>query len=252
MNRGFYTAISGVMSSVRRMEVAINDLANAQTPGYRAERTASASFSEQLVGQLGGGNDSSVRLGPLVLVNAAEAPELDLRQGPLSGTGRSLDVALDGPGFFVVDTPRGTAYTRDGGMLVDAQGNLTVGDGSRLMGENGPIQFNGGELAIGAGGTIFSDGAPVDRLRMVEFTTGQHFQKLGANLVVPVNSTQPPADATSTNVLQGFIEGSNVDVTTTMTNMLELQRAYSANTRMIQFHDQMLTRAVNDIARPTG
>jgi flagellar basal body rod protein FlgG len=237
------------MSSVRRMEVAVNDLANIQTPGYRAERTAAASFSEQLVAQLGLQN-GSVPVGPLLLVNAAEAPQLDLTQGPIVGTGRALDIALDGPGFLVVERPDGIAYTRDGGLSVDEQGYLTGARGTRVLGTSGPIQVPSGDVVIGPDGTVHADGVPLDRLRIVEFAPDQRFQKLGTNLLIPAGGSQPPADAGATMVYQGFMEGSNVDVTTTMTTMLELQRAYSANTRMIQFQDQILVRAVNDIARP--
>ena len=254
MNRGFYTAVSGLMSSVRRMEVAINDLANVQTPGYKAERSASTSFSEQLVAQLDGAQ-APLPVGPMMLVNMAEAPQLDMRQGPLSSTGRPLDIALDGTGFLVVDTSNGVAYTRDGSMSMD-DGYLTTTRGARVLGESGPIRpstaSGGGTLSISPDGTVIVDGSPVDRLKIVEFAPDQRFTKLGENLVLPADASQAPSENSSTTVHQGFVEGSNVDVTTTMTSMLELQRAYSANSRMIQFHDQMLTRAVNDIARPTS
>lgn len=251
MIRGFYTAVSGLMSSVRRMEVAINDLANVQTPGYRAERTAAASFSEQLVARLDSDN-TPLPIGPLVLVNAAQPPRLDLRQGPISSTGRSLDIALDGPGFLVVETANGLAYTRDGSLMMDREGFLTNTQGARVLGIPGPIRLPPGEIAFGEDGSVYADGVAVGRLRLVEFDPEQAFERLGANLLVPADPDRPPGESVQTRVHQGALEGSNVDVTVTLTTMLELQRAYSANIRMIHLQDQLLARAATDIARPVA
>jgi len=248
--RGFYTAASGMLSSVRRMEAVVNNLANVQTTGFKQERTTAASFGEQVVLQLGT-QLGSVPLGPLVLSIVAQAPELDLGQGPLQATGRASDIALEGPGFLVVETARGLVYTRDGSLTRDAQGFLITNSGGRVIGENGPIQLPDGPIAIRADGTVFVADVPVDRLQVVEFAPDQSFERLGNNELVP-RGPAVPGTAAATAVHQGFIEGSNVDLTGTITTMLELQRAYEANQRMIQYQDQLLMRAVNDVARPTS
>ena len=246
MSRGFYSAVAGMLTAVRRLEVVINNVANVQTPGFKAERTASTTFEEQLLMQVNG--NPGTRAGQLVLSNAARAPELDLSQGALQQTGRTLDVALDGPGFIAVESEGGTAYTRDGSLGRDSQGFLATSTGRRVLGATGPISLPPGELGVRGDGAILVDDRPIATLRIVEFAPGQEFNRLGLNLLSPKNDTG--TISTRTTVHQGFLEGSNVDLTGTMASMLELQRAYESNQRMIQYHDQMADKAANDIARP--
>ena len=250
MIRGLYTAASGMVTAMRRLSVVTNDLANAQTTGYKQERTATTTFAQQLVFEEAARANSGER-GPLGLSNVAEEPELDLSQGSLEASGRTLDLALEGTGLFVVQTPNGTRYTRDGSFTRDAQGNLVTNDGAAVMGEGGPIQLPDGELSISPDGTIAVDGAPFARLRLVEFGLDQPLRRIGKNLLEPKDGGEP-ALAVATNVRQGFLEASNVDLTGAQTSMLELQRAYEANQRMIQYQDDMMARAVNDIARPVS
>jgi flagellar basal-body rod protein FlgG len=248
MIRGFYTAVSGMLTAVRRMDTVVNNLANAQTTGYKQERSAATSFSDQLLVQLGG-DPNGAQVGPIMLTNAAQPPDLDLSQGALRATGRALDVGLDGPGFLAVQTAQGDAYTRDGSLTRDGEGYLTTATGVRVLGRNGPIQLPPGELGVRPDGTIMVDDVDVDQLRLVEFGADQSFERQGQNLLAPAGGGAA-TPATSTTVQQGFVEASNVDVTGALTTMLELQRAYDANQRMIQQHDQMLAHAVNDVARP--
>jgi flagellar basal-body rod protein FlgG len=248
MIRGLYTAVSGMVATARRMEVATNNLSNAQTTGYKQEHTAGAAFDEQLVARLTA--QQGPQLGPLSLANVPQVPTLDLAQGPLQQTDRPLDVALEGPGFLAVDTPQGTRYTRDGSLTRDAEGYLTTQTGARVQGENGPIQVGGGAVSIDADGTVSAGGATVDRLRVVEFGPDDVLERAGRNELVPQQRDLQPQDATATTVHQGYVEASNVDVTGVMTSVLGLQRAYEANQRMIKTQDDLLSRAVSDIARP--
>ena len=248
MIRGFYTAVSGMLTSVRRMDVVVNNLANVQTNGYKQERMAATTFSDQLLAQLGG-NPDGAPMGPIMLTNAAMPPDLDLSQGALRATGRALDFALHGPGFLTVLTETGTAYTRDGSLLRDPQGFLATATGARVLGQAGPIFLPPGDPSVGPDGQILVDGQPVDQLLLAEFGPDQLFERRGGNLLVPAGG-EPAGPATTTVVEPGFVEGSNVDLTGTITTMMELQRAYEANQRIIQYHDQMLAHAVNDVARP--
>jgi flagellar basal-body rod protein FlgF len=250
MIRGLYSAVSGMLTAVRRMEVATNDLANAQTTGYKAERTTAATFAEQLVRQIDGARGGPA-LGALPLSTAPEMPELDLSQGSLQQTGRPLDVALEGPGFLAVQTETGVHFTRDGSLTRDAVGYLATSTGALILGEDGPLQVPPGAVSILADGTVMAGGAAVGRVITVEFAPGTQFNRMGNNELVTSDPGATPTVSTSTVLRQGFLEASNVDLTGTMTTVLELQRAYEANQRMIQYQDQMMGRAVNDIAQPT-
>ncbi len=248
MIRGLYTAASGMVSTMRQLEVVIHNIANAQTTGFKQERVAGVSFDDQLVYQQAA--MAGPPLGQLGLAAVAEQPGLDLSQGPLQATGRSLDLALEGPGFFVIQTADGPAYTRDGSFVRDVDGNLVTQDGAPVMGENGPIQVLDGRLAFGPDGSVLVDDQPVDRLLIVDFEAGVTLRRIGNNLFVPRDPAVQPGPAAAVTVRQGYVEGSNVDLTGAMTTMLELQRAYEASQRMIQEQDAMTARAVNDIARP--
>ncbi|HLI28758.1 MAG TPA: flagellar basal-body rod protein FlgF [Chloroflexota bacterium] len=247
MIRGLYTAVSGMVAAMRRMEVATNNLANVQTPGYKQDRTASATFGEQFQFQLARQLEAR---GPLALATLALGPQLDLSQGPLQRTGRALDVALQGPGFLVLDSPGGPRYTRDGSLTVTADGTLVTSTGAVVQGETGPLVLPPGDaLAIDPDGTVRVDEAVVGRLQIVEFDPAQEFERVGNNELVPRGGTAPQP-ATATTVLQGYIEQSNVDLTGVLTTTLALQRAYTANQRAVQQQDELLARAATEIARP--
>ncbi|MEA2639285.1 MAG: flagellar basal-body rod protein FlgF [Chloroflexota bacterium] len=246
---GHYAAVSGMLTAVRRMEVVINNLANVGTPGFKQERTTSVSFEQRMMAEQASQQQT---LGQMVLTTAPQAPELDLAQGPIQQTDRNLDVALEGPGLLVVQTPHGVAYTRGGSLGRDVDGYLATSDGARVLGQNGPIQVPDARVAIDADGTVISNGRPVDQLRLVEFAEDQALKRAGNGELTPTDTAASPHAATQTRVAQGAIEGSNADLTGAITSMLELQRAYDANQRMIKYQDDMATHAVNDVARPVG
>ena len=255
MIRGLYTAASGMLASMRRMELVTNNLANAQTTGFKQDRAALSTFDEMMILQ-----DGSVappgrhaELGELGMAAIAEEPMIDFTQGSLQQTDRVLDMALEGPGFFTVQTQDGPRYTRDGGFTRDATGRLTTGEGHLVLGVDGnPIQVPPGELTARTDGTLAVDGQEIGRLAIAEFTAEQPLKKVGSNQFVARIEGDAPRAATETAVRQGAIEASNVDMAGAQTTMLELQRAYQAAQRLIQYQDEMVGRAVNEIARPTS
>ncbi|MCC6177611.1 MAG: flagellar hook-basal body protein [Chloroflexi bacterium] len=252
MIRGLYTAASGMLTAMRRMEFVTNNVANAQTTGYKQERTASSTFDLALL--LEQANLSPAQaIGQLGMAALSEEPLLDFTQGALQESGRSLDMALEGPGFFTVQGVDGSIrYTRDGGFTRDALGRLTTSEGDVVLGENGPIEVPPGRLTVEVDGTLGVDGQPIDRLQIVEFGLDQPLRKVGNNQFVPRTDGDAPQASADTRVIQNFIEMSNVDMGGAQTTMLELQRAYEANQRLIQTQDELVARAVNDIARPVS
>lgn len=258
MIRGLYTAASGMLSSMRRMEFVTNNIANAQTTGFKQDRSALSTFEEMLILQDGSQapgplTASGTELGQLGMGAVAEEPMIDFTQGSLQSTGRALDLALEGPGFFTLQTPDGLRYTRDGGFTRDALGRLTNTEGHLVLGEDGnPITLPGGTITVGQDGTVAVEDQIVGRLAIVEFTLEQPLKKVGVNQFAPRIEGDLPRPSEGTAVHQGAIEGSNVDMAGAQTQMIELQRAYQASQRLIQYQDEMVGRAVNEIARPVS
>jgi len=258
MIRGLYTAASGMLASMRRMELVTNNLANAQTTGFKQERTATSTFAEALIMQDGSPSPmaptgSRGPLGQLGMAAVSEDPLVDFTQGSMQETGRAYDFALEGPGFFSLQTPDGVRYSRDGSFTRDGLGRLATGEGDLVLGADGnPIQIPGGKMQVRPDGTVQVDDQDVGKLAIVEFDLEQPLRKVGNNQFAPRNDGDQPHAAQGTAVRQSFIESSNVDMAGAQTTMLELQRAYDASQRMIQYQDELVGRAVNDIARPTS
>jgi flagellar basal-body rod protein FlgF len=253
--RGLYTAASGMLSAMRRMELVTNNLANAQTVGFKQDRSALSTFDEVMVLQDGTptSTTANAELGQLGMAAVAEEPLIDFTQGAIQETGRDFDLALEGPGFFTVRTPDGVRYTRDGGFTRDAFGRMMTTEGHLLLDTaNNPITIPGGKLAVGEDGTVRVEDQPIAQLAIVEFTLDQPLRKVGNNQFAPRNEGDRPALSAGTAVHQGSIEVSNLDMAGAQTTMLELQRAYQASQRLIQYQDEMVGRAVNEIARPAS
>lgn len=251
MIRGFYDSVSGMVAMSKRMEAATTNLANVQTNGYKQERTAMSAFAEQMVARLDG-TETAQTIGPVSLAGVSTLQQLDWSQGPFQATGRELDLALAGPGVFTIETPDGIRYTRNGAFVRNADGVLTTITGRPVLGQNGPVQAGSGQISVLDDGTVLVDGNPVDKLQVVEFGPAPDLQRSGnTELLAPEGGPLPEA-ALNTVVRQGFVESSNVDVTATLTTIIEIQRAYEANQRMIQSQDELIGRAANEIADPTA
>ena len=249
MIRGIYSAAAGLATVALRLGVASNNVANANTPGYKQDRlpqeVGRALDLERLVREGKNGEVGALTLGP-----KSGLSDLDLAQGPLQETGNPLDLALGGRGFFSVRNAAGqTRYTRDGGFNVDALGALRSRDGSQVLGDNGqPIQIGPGSVSVGADGSLFVDGVAGPKLQIVDFAANVALTKEGKGLFVPEGEVAgtPVPDA---QIYQGYVEGSNVDMTESMVSVMELVRAYAANQRMVQVQDETLSRAVNDVGK---
>ncbi len=249
MIKGIYTAAAGLATAQLRLGVVSNNVANASTPGYKQDRLPEEVGKALDLMRLATDNQGNP-LGQVVLGPKSGLSELDLAIGPLQETGGPLDLAIGGPGFFAVRGPGGQVrYTRDGGFNVDNQGVLRARDGSEVLDQNSAqIQLPEGTVEVAADGTLVVDGAAVARPLIVDFAPNQQLVKQGNNMFAPDGGAlpQPVADA---QVYQGYLEGSNVDMTESMVAVMNLVRAYEANQRMLQIQDESLSRAVNEIGK---
>jgi len=252
--RGLYSAASGMVFNFKQELTVMNNLANVSTTGYKKEKITSSDFSNlMIVPQTGGGMGSPLLAGAAIgTVGAGTEPSeigLDQSQGDLVDTGNPLDLALSGPGFFAVQTPSGTFYTRDGTFFKDAMGRLATANGGLVLGENGPIQIGQGDVLVDGDGTVSVGGKVVGRIRLVDFDPQETMLKIGDNYLVPENPNAQARAAATAVINQGYLERSNVDPTSEMVDMLSALRAYEASQKMIQLQDQTLDRAVNEVSK---
>ncbi|WP_020164151.1 flagellar basal body rod protein FlgF [Methyloversatilis discipulorum] len=231
MDALIYTAMSGAERALHAQQVRANNLANADTPGFRADLEMSVSEAVQ-----GYGYDAR-HLGRL------RADSVSNRQGTLKQTDRELDVAISGDGYLAVQWGDGEAYTRAGALTVDAEGTLTV-NGRAVMGEGGPIVLPPySQLAIGEDGTISIRPPgqllmqPLERLKLVRPDPAS-MVKNEAGLLVSRGQDELPADPT-VRVRAGFLEGSNVSAVEEMVATMTLNREFELQMKLYKAADSM-------------
>ena len=236
MNSGMYAALSGNLSALRRLEVISNNLANASTPGFKGDQIA---FESVLA------NVKNPTQDP---VFSNERFWTDFSAGPLQKTDNVLDLALNGEGFFVVNTPQGQAYTRQGNFHRGAGGRLVTADGYEVQGKNGAISLTGGRIDIGAGGVVTVDGVAAGTLAQVDFPKPYQLRKAGAGLFVPADP-QTATTPSSAEVKQGYLESSNVKVIVEMARMIETSRYFESCAKAVKSYDDLTAKAANELGK---
>lgn len=253
MLRGLYTSASGMLGESYRTDQLANDLANVNTNGYKRDQAVFRTFPQMLLSRMGEQPTLSLphgeipvpmnrpqRIGSLGTGVQLERIYTNTQAGPLAQTGNTLDFAIAGDGYFVVQTPAGQRLTRDGAFQINAQGTLVTYDGFPVLGTQGPIQVQG-KMVVEEDGTVLSDNQLVDRLLIVGAT---EITKQGNNLF-----TGNLAPAGEYRICQGFIEKSNVNSIRSMVELIEATRAYEANQKAIWAQDETLGKAIAEVGR---
>jgi fagellar hook-basal body proteins len=193
-------------------------------------------------------------IGYMSLYNDIAEVYTDYTQGTLENTNLKTDFAISGDdgAFFAVAVPDGEGnyrelYTRDGSFKLDDQGRLVTRDGYVVMGQNGAIFLEGDDFTVNSNGQIYQNDEYVDTLRIRKFENPETLRKYGMNLVTVSDDTVE--GQFSGKVMQGFLEGSNVNSVDEMVNMITILRSYEANQKMIQYQDSTLDKAVNEIGK---
>lgn len=258
MLRGLYSAVTGMNVQQAKIENITNNMANVSTPGYKKEELLIQSFPEHLLIEQGGQGrkDGLPFQTPTATIGSMGSGSLivgistDYTNGTFQETGNSTDIAIKGPGYFVVsaptqDEPDKTCYTRSGLFKVDQEGYLTLAGGYRVLGEAGEIIVGSDKFNVSPDGSVNVDGQIVDRLRLVEFDDLNSLSKEGAGLYTGVQGSERQAAATT--VFQGKLEMSNVNAIDEMAQLISVMRAYEANQKIIQNYDEILSKAVNQV-----
>jgi flagellar basal-body rod protein FlgF len=269
MVRGWYTGASGMKAQQMRLDAISNNLANVDTTSYKRDISVSKNFPELLLRRM---DDDGVYKNPFGSADVApiigkiglgvELNELftSFDQGSFKPTASDSDMALEGKGFFTVQTPEGERYTRNGNFTVGVEGYLMTKEGYPVLGENGRIFLQDTKYTVNKNGEVYvrpirnSDADPVllDRLKLVTFENDRYIAKQGSSLYrdTPVSGPAVPAEGNQRPIVtQGYIEASNVNVVNEMVQMIEVNRAYEANQKSIQSEDTMMSKLWGEIVR---
>jgi len=246
MNRAVYALASGGLAAQARLDAVTQNLANVGTAGYKAARPVFR-LRPLDVQEIGLPESPAQHAG--AQVTEAETVR-DFSQGPVHATGNPLDLAITGQGFFVVATPRGERYTRQGGFSLDGEGYLVTEHGDRVQGDNGDLRVGSGDVAIGEDGQMSVDGISVGRLKLVSFGDNPALLAEGNALFAPARGAVPvPLDATATHVDQGSLEAANVDAVKGMVELVEVSRGFEQYMHAMQRLDEVAQRSINEVGR---
>ena len=228
MLTGFYSAATALNRAQEHQELVAFNLAHAAVPGYRQRLDASATFEAQLNQVLGTAPTEYERYGTL-----RAGSLVDLTQGAIEFTGAPLDLAVRGPGFFVVEGPDGPLYTRAGSLSLNAARELVTPGGYPLLGAGGRITLpeNTSTVTILQDGTVLADTQTVGQIRLVEINDPRALEPVGATLF-----RAPPdavSDANDSSVLQGYRESSNVDIVSQLVQLITTLRHFEAAQRAL-------------------
>jgi len=240
MDSGFYAACTGLAARMQAVDLAANNIANASTGAFRAQYPVFRSILQQTPE----GDSLQAVVNNYGIVSATRT---DSTAGTIERTGNDFDMALEGPGFFVVQTQAGVRYTRNGRFQLTADGTLTTVQGDRVLGSEGTLQLPAGKLTAGPDGTLSVAGALAGQLRIVEFPPGTELNSLGGTYY---GASQQPSAAKSTEVRQGTLEASNVNPVSGAVELMELQRQAETLGRVFSsFHSEFNRTAAEQLPR---
>ena len=236
MSDGIYLATAGAVAQSQALDTTANNIANASTTGFRADRVT---FKEALTGA------KSVDTAMV----AHAGTRVDQQAGALDHTDSPLDCALEGEGYFGVQTKDGARYTRAGNFQLDTNRNLVTAEGNALRGEGGaPINIppDAGQITIAPDGTVGADGTTVGKLELVKFAPNQ-MKREGSTLFA---ATGKPTAGDPPKVHSGMLEASNVNVVRGIVDLVKVSRSYESLMQVIQGYHDVETRAARELGGP--
>lgn len=240
MVRGIYSSAAGMETQYKRIDVLGNNISNIDTPGFKENDMTFTDFGQELATRTTDGTEVGTM--PYCVVLGGETT--DLTDGALKNTGISTDFAVDGNGFFAVQTPTGVAYTRGGDFTVDAQGFLALSNGERLLGQNGqPLNVGGNNFSVAENGAVtLQNGQAGGTIAVYTSQNAQNITKRADGLF---NITG--AVAANGAVKQGWLEDSNTDAAVNMTDMMEATRTFQGCQQAFDVDDSTLNQLVTQV-----
>lgn len=246
MHSGFYTIASGMLTRQRELDTIGNNLSNLQTPGYRSDRIVTSAFELGLLQQQEGGTERILSDGgsPVTIVGDSVTV---MTGGDFQSTGRTLDIAIGGDGFFNVQGQDGTTYlTRNGQFTVDDQGYLTLAGMGRVLGQGGPLMVGSDQVSVDAAGNVYNAaGALVGTLSITRQADNTVLEKMDNGAFT---APQGAVNAQGYTIYQGVLERSNVDMNQELTSFISAQRAFQTCSSALQIIDDLDQKAASKIA----
>ena len=256
MVKGLYTSATGMINEQRRVDVLANNLANSSTTGYKAEGSTSESFYDVLAYKIKDTSEpfAARKLGAMNLGVKIGETYTDYSEGSFVTTNNDYDMALSGKGFFAIEFTSkagevSTKYTRAGDFIVNTKGELVNKNGDYVLDINGqhiildPIV----KPTMGLDGTIYQNGNAVATIQVQDFEDYNYLKKYGETYYDAIEGATP-IESTAT-IYNGMLEASNVQTVKEMVNLINYQRAYETNQKMIQAHNETLDVAVNQVGK---
>jgi len=242
MENTTYVGISGQLSLARRLETIANNIANVNTPGFRAE---ALKFSTLVSPQ-------AETQGSKVQFATNGKSYISLERGPVTQTGNALDVAVKGDSYLALQTPNGTVYTRDGRMQMTAEGGLVSVLGYPILDNGGaPISLEpqSGPPRISEDGNIYQNNVQVGSLGLFQFQAGSRLAYGPNSSLVPDRAPIPVIDDPQNGVMQGYIENSNVNGVVEMTRLIDVSRAFERVEAMLRSQNDMSSKAIETLGQ---
>jgi flagellar basal-body rod protein FlgG len=282
--KGIYTAASGMRAQQWRLDSIANNLSNVNTDSYKREQAVFKANPEMLLRRTGddgvflnpfGSHDNAPIVGRMGTGVELNELYVDFSQGSFKETENDYDLALDGKGFICVDTPYGERYTRNGSFQRGKEGYLETKEGYPVLGQNGPIRVQANNFKVDKDGNVWINAEYaedpdlmisrednewgqvrlLDTLKLVGFERERYLKKQGSSLYRADEFSGDPfilEPEERPKVYQGFNETANVDPVVEMVQMIEVNRSYEANQKIIQMHDSTLGTLINQYARYNG
>ena len=226
MISGIYKLVDGSLVQKVRFDTIANNVANISTNAFKKDII---SFHR--------------------ILSMKNSSTTDFSPGAIRHTGNELDVALETPGFFKIQTPRGIRYTRDGAFKLDVDRTLVTHNGDPVLGQNGPITINGKNVTIEPDGRVLVEKEPVDTISVVDFRNLGLVKKEGSSYYVFQGQERDIFAAENISVQNGYIEQSNVNPTGEMVKMVMSLRVFESAQKAIQFMDEITSKIVNEVGR---
>lgn len=260
MNHAIYTALSGAIANDKRFDIVSNNLANANTTGFKKSRVSFASMlpvQDEETKKINENRDvpDNFKKGVFNTFTYVNKVKTDFSQGYLKETGNDFDFAINGDGFFVVKDGKGNVkYTRDGNFVVNNNGTLVDRDGDQVLDtNNNPIKIpteNVKFVNVDEKGNIYVNDNLVAKMAVVDFQDKSKLSRIGDNKFINTDKNIQPKESKNYSVYQGYLEGSNINIVKEMTALIEIMRSYEATQKVITTIDtQIDQRAVNDVGR---
>jgi len=281
MIRGPYTSTCGMLLESTKQDIIANNMANVDTPGFKLDRLAVKTVPEWRIHRIDDNKLERIRLGidPAPYIGnlgtgvAVQERYTNQEQGPIVHTGNKFDLAIEGEGFFVVETPKGIRFTRAGNLKRSSEGyivdnnnnkvwvvdrNFSISSKAILVGDDGRLNTrasylklqDGREFSVGRDGMVFDGSFSTDRILTIKFEHPEFLQKSGSNYFEYVDKRIGSGTFADNSIIhQGSLEGSNVKSVNEMVKMISLFRSFEMQQKLIQTQDEELGKAVNNIAR---